>query len=255
MHKKRNNGASEFYDDISGNYDEMFNFEKDLDSAEKFIAKLKEQFNFDTALDIGCGTGSCTLALARGGVEATGMDLSNSMIEAAKKNSLAYGLDIDFINSGMNDMLSHVNGKFDLIMCMGNTLSHLLHKKKLLLMLTACRKMLNPGGHLVLNLLNYDKILSFKKRVIGITRSENHEFIRFYDFELPYVNFNLLEIDWSEGTPAHKIVSTKLYPYTHLEVESALLQADFKDLKIYGSLGLKKYKPEKSKSITLIASS
>jgi glycine/sarcosine N-methyltransferase len=255
MHDEIKYDASGFYNDISENYDEMFNFENDLDSAEKVVAELKKQFDFDTALDIGCGTGSCTLALARSGAEVTGMDLSNLMIDKAKKNSLAYGLDINFINSGMDDMLSNVNGKFDLIMCMGNTLPHLLHKKDLLLMMTACRQLLNPGGHLVLNLLNYDRILGAKERIIGITRSKNHEFIRFYDFEPPYVNFNLLEIDWGKGAPSHKIVSTKLYPYTHLEVESVLLQTNFKDLKIYGSLSLKKYKPEKSKSITLIASS
>jgi len=255
MHKEIKHDASGFYDDISGNYDQMFNFEKDLDSAENFIAKLKEQFDFDTALDIGCGTGSYTLALARSSAEAIGMDLSSSMINEAKKNSLAYGLNIHFINSGMNEMLSNVNGKFDLIMCMGNTLPHLLHKKDLCSMLSACRQLLNPGGHLVLNLLNYDRILDAKERIVGITRSENHEFIRFYDFQKPYVCFNLLEIDWSEGTPSHKILSTKLYPYTHLEVESALLKNNFKDLKIYAGSGFKKYKVEKSKSITLIASS
>lgn len=247
MHKERNNNASEFYDDISGNYDEMFNFAKDLDSAENFIAKLKKQFDFKKALDIGCGTGSYTLAMARSGAEATGMDLSSSMIDKAKKNSLAYGLNIKFVNSGMEKMLSSVDGKFDLIMCMGNTLPHLLRKEDLRSMLTACGQLLNPGGHLVLNLLNYDRILAVKERIIGITRSENYEFIRFYDFEAPYVFFNLLEIDWREATPAHKIVSTKLYPYTQLEVESALQQAMFKDLKVHGGIS--------EKSITIIAQS
>jgi len=255
MHKEINTDASGFYDDISGNYDEMFDFEKDLDSAEKFIAKLKEQFDFDTALDIGCGTGSFTLALVRSGTESTGMDLSNSMIDEAKKNSIVYGLDINFINSGMGEMLSNIDEKFDLIMCMGNTLPHLLHKKDLYSMLSACKQLLNPGGHLVLNLLNYNRILGEKERIIGITRSENHEFIRFYDFQAPYVSFNLLEIDWTAEAPSHKILSTKLYPYTHLEIESALVKAGFKELTVYGNLDLKKCKIAKSKSITLIANS
>ncbi len=253
MHDKTKCAASCFYDDISKNYDEMFNFENDLNSAENFIARLKKQFNFKNALDIGCGTGSYTLALARSGAKATGMDLSNSMIDEAKKNSFAYGLNIDFINSGMEKMLFNVKEKFDLIMCMGNTLPHLLSKKDLFSMATACKQLLNPGGHLVLNLLNYDRILNAEERIVGITRSENHEFIRFYDFEEPYVNFNLLEIDWTKGTPSHKITSTKLYPYTHLEVESALLESKFKNLAIYSGLEFKKYKPGKSKSITLIA--
>ena len=253
MHKKINTDASGFYDEISGNYDEMFNFEKDLESAENVVSKLKEQFKFKKALDIGCGTGSYTIALARNGAESTGMDLSHSMIDKAKKNSLAYGLDINFINSGMEKMLFNVHEKFDLIMCMGNTLPHLLHKKDLCSMMDACKQLLNPGGHLVLNLLNYDRILNAKERIVGITRSENHEFIRFYDFEEPYVSFNLLEIDWTTKTPSHKILNTKLYPYTHMEVEFALMQADFENLKVYGGPGFDKYNPEKSKAILIVA--
>jgi len=253
MHDEIKYDASGFYDDISGNYDEMFNFEKDLTTAKSVIAKLKEQFEFKSALDIGCGTGSFTLALAQNGIKVTGMDLSNSMIDAAKKNSLAYGLNIDFINSGMNEMLSNIDGKFDLIMCMGNTLPHLLDKKDLSAMTSACKQLLNPGGHLILNLLNYDRVLGAKERVIGITLGKKLEFIRFYDFESPYVIFNLLEVDWSIVPPTHKLVSTKLYPYTHMDLEFALMQADFKDLTVYGSLGFDKYNPQKSKSILITA--
>jgi len=241
MDKKIKHDASDFYNDISENYDEMFNFRNDLASANAVVTKLKEQFHFEKALDIGCGTGSFTLALAQNGVKATGMDLSASMIEEAKKNSLAHDLDIDFVNSGMTDMLANIDNKFDLIMCMGNTLPHLLSKKDLFSMLNACRELLNPGGHLILNLLDYDKILAKQERIVGITRSEKHEFIRFYDFEKPYVNFNLLEINWQETPPSHKIASTRLYPYTSAELESALKENGF--------INFKKDNPENSKSI------
>lgn len=253
MHNEINYDASSFYDDVSGNYDEIFNFEKDLAAAEGVVAKLKKQFDFKKALDIGCGTGSFSLALARSGAKTTGMDLSRSMLDAANKNSLAYGVDIDFVNSGMDKMCCNIDTKFDLIMCMGNTLPHLLSKENLSSMLIGCKQLLKPDGHLVLNLLNYDRILGAEKRVIGISRSKNHEFIRFYDFQEPYVLFNILEIDWTESPPGHKIISTKLYPYTHLELSSALAEADFKDFKIYAGLEFEKYKPEKSKSILITA--
>jgi len=242
-----NQNASDFYNNISDTYDEMFNFENDLESAEKIVAELKEQFSFKTALDIGCGTGSFTIALSRSGAKTTGVDLSTSMIDSAKNNSLAYKQNIDFVNSGMTDLLSNIDDKLDLIMCMGNTLPHLLTKKDLLTMLSSCKKLLNPGGHLVLNLLNYDRIISSKERIIGITKSKNHEFIRFNDFQEPYINFNLLEIDWSQETPSHKITNTKLYPYTHLELESALTELGFSDLEIRMT--------STSKSITIVAKS
>ncbi|MDD5598807.1 MAG: class I SAM-dependent methyltransferase, partial [Victivallaceae bacterium] len=190
MKEEVNYNAADFYNDLSADYDEMFGFEKDLDAAGKFIAGLKKRFQFESALDIGCGTGSFTLALARGGSKATGMDLSAGMLEKARKNSLAYGLAIDFVNSGMDEMLSFVSGKFDLILCMGNTLPHLSGKAALDSLLTACGKLSSPGGHLVLNLLNYRKILDLKQRLIGITGNGTREFIRFYDFAEPYGRFN-----------------------------------------------------------------
>lgn len=248
-----NHSAVDFYDDLSADYDEMFGFEKDLAAAEKFVAGLKTRFQFAKALDIGCGTGSFTLALARSGGKATGMDLSTAMLEKARKNSLAYGLEIDFVEAGMEDISSAVNGKFDLILCMGNTLPHLLDKRALNSMLAACAKLLNPGGHLVLNLLNYRKILDLKERLVGISRNGEHEFIRFYDFAEPYVRFNILEIDWTENPQAHKLLSTRLYPYTCRELETALAGAGFEIQELCSGLDFANYEPEKANSLTLIA--
>ena len=253
MKKNENYDPAGFYDKMSGSYDEMFDFAKDLETAENVVAGLKKQFGFTSALDIGCGTGSFTVALARGRVKAVGMDLSQSMLDTAKKNSLAYGLDIAFVNSGMDKMVCNMDTKFDLIMCMGNTLPHLPDKEKLYSMLIGCKQLLHPGGHLVLNLLNYDRILRSKERIVGITRNKNHEFIRFYDFRKPYVNFNILEIDWNAGIPSHKIISTQLYPYTNMELKSALAEADFKDFSVYGGLKFERYNPEESRSILITA--
>ena len=90
-----------------------------------------------------------------------------------------------------------------------------------------------------------NKILEKQERIVGITRNERHEFIRFYDFEKPYVNFNLLEIDWSTAPPSYKLASTRLYPYTAGELESALKQNGFKDFNINI--------PKRSKSVLITA--
>jgi 2-polyprenyl-3-methyl-5-hydroxy-6-metoxy-1,4-benzoquinol methylase len=245
MYERIKYNASAFYDKISSSYDEMFDFEHDLKAAKQAIAALKKRFAFKKALDIGCGTGSFTIALAQSGVTATGMDLSALMLAEARRNSIACEQNIDLVYSGMTEMSANIDDSFDLIICMGNTLAHLLNKKELFTMLGSSRELLNPGGHLVLGLLNYDKILEKQERIVGITRNEKHEFIRFYDFEKPYVNFNLLEIDWNTATPSYKLASTRLYPYTADELESALKQNGFKDFNINI--------PKRSKSVLITA--
>src|SRR5215212_10816363 len=47
-------------------------------------------------LDVGCGGGILTEALARCGAQATGIDLSNESIEAARVHARQKGLNIDY---------------------------------------------------------------------------------------------------------------------------------------------------------------
>ena len=254
MQKDTNCSASDFYNDIAGEYDQMFEFQSDLATAKKLVAELKERFDFKNVLDIGCGTGSLTLALARAGTKCVGMDLSSGMIKKARKNTAEYADQIELINCGIADISKYADGKFDLIICIGNTIPHLLNTEELDKMFADCSQLLNPGGHLAVNLLNYDRVLDAKDRIVGITRNKDIEFIRFYDFEEPFVNFNLLEINWSETPPIHKLVTTKLYPYRLKELESAAVKANFKDLSTFEGMALEKYSIENSKSIMLIAS-
>jgi ubiquinone/menaquinone biosynthesis C-methylase UbiE len=254
MQKDTNCSASDFYNEIAGEYDQMFDFKNDLAVAEKFVAGLKERFDFNNVLDIGCGTGSLTLALARTGANCVGMDLSSGMIEKARKNTAECAGRIKLINCGIGDMRKHLSDKFDLIICIGNTIPHLLDTSDLDKMFADCSQLLSPGGHLAVNLLNYDRVLDAKDRIVGITRDNDIEFIRFYDFEKPFVNFNLLEINWSEAPPVHKLVTTKLYPFRLQELESALVKADFKDLVAFEGMAFKEYSIEKSKSVMFIAS-
>jgi SAM-dependent methyltransferase len=176
------------------------------------------------------------------------------MVEAARQNSLKYGLEIDFINSGMTDMVCNLKThEFDLIMCMGNTLPHLLSAKELDIMLNSCKQLLNPDGHLILNLLNYDRLLDHQERIVGITRNKDHEFIRFYDFEKPFVDFNILEVNWSDQPVSHNLSTTRLYPYRLQELKSALDKTGFDDITVYEGLKFQEYDLNSSKSVMITA--
>jgi 2-polyprenyl-3-methyl-5-hydroxy-6-metoxy-1,4-benzoquinol methylase len=69
-----------------------------------------------TVLDIGCGTGSLSVVLARLGHKVTGIDLSPSMISLAKAKAAAYELQIEFhVMDAAFPQLSHQH--FDVIVC------------------------------------------------------------------------------------------------------------------------------------------
>lgn len=101
-------------------------------------------------LDVGCGGGILTEALARCGAQATGIDLSNESIEAAKVHARQQGLDIEYRYENIDETASKHAGEFDAITCM-EMLEHVPEPKKII---AACSRLLKPGGHAFFSTIN-----------------------------------------------------------------------------------------------------
>jgi SAM-dependent methyltransferase len=84
-----NTTAGDAWVDLRDVLDEMFR------PIETMLAQAIEPGQ--RVLDVGCGTGSTTLAAARRGSTATGLDLSARMIDAARATAGQLGLDATFL--------------------------------------------------------------------------------------------------------------------------------------------------------------
>jgi len=101
-------------------------------------------------LDVGCGGGILTEALAKCGAQATGIDLSKDSIEAAKIHASQQGLNIDYRYENIEETASKYAGEFDAITCM-EMLEHVPDPDKII---AACTKLLKPGGHAFFSTIN-----------------------------------------------------------------------------------------------------
>jgi len=101
-------------------------------------------------LDVGCGGGILTEALAKCGAQATGIDLSNESIEAAKVHARQQGLDVEYRYENIEETASKHAGEFDAITCM-EMLEHVPEPSKII---AACSKLLKPGGHAFFSTIN-----------------------------------------------------------------------------------------------------
>jgi len=101
-------------------------------------------------LDVGCGGGILTEALAKCGAQATGIDLSNESIEAARVHARQKGLNIDYRYENIDETASKQAGEFDAITCM-EMLEHVPEPKKII---AACSRLLKPGGHAFFSTIN-----------------------------------------------------------------------------------------------------
>ncbi|MCC7263858.1 MAG: class I SAM-dependent methyltransferase [Candidatus Latescibacteria bacterium] len=99
-------------------------------------------------LDLGCGAGRCAIALAELGLEVVGVDLSRTMIEAAREQAELAGVQVQFeVMDAMK--LELPPDSFDVVLCAYNGLELLpgLEGKKQAL--AEVRRVLKPGGRFI----------------------------------------------------------------------------------------------------------
>lgn len=115
----------------------------------KFITDVMD-LSGKKVLDVGCGGGILTEALAKCGAQATGIDLSKDSIEAAKLHAAQQGLNIDYRYENIEETASKHAGEFDAITCM-EMLEHVPEPGKII---AACSRLLKPGGHAFFSTIN-----------------------------------------------------------------------------------------------------
>lgn len=119
----------------------------------------------ERALDAGCGTGIYSIELARQGALVTAMDASSEMLGRARARAGKAGLKMDFIKA---DALSipFPDGHFDIALsvCM---LCFIRERDAALLEM---KRVLRPGGRVVIAMLNRRSPWAFIRRVKGLVK-------------------------------------------------------------------------------------
>src|SRR6266481_5927938 len=112
----------------------------------------------DPILELGCGTGRITMALAEAGKRITGLDLSERMLERAVKKRGALRVEArERIHFVQGDMARFDLGeKFRLVIIPFRPLQHLLEVHQQINSLEIVRKHLAPGGRLILDVFQTD---------------------------------------------------------------------------------------------------
>jgi SAM-dependent methyltransferase len=84
--------------------------------AEDFIKRLDLKPGIKV-LDVACGTGNTALPAARGGATVTGVDIAPNLVEQARQNAKAAGLNAKF-DEGDAEALPYENASFDAVVTM-----------------------------------------------------------------------------------------------------------------------------------------
>ena len=225
-----------FYDEIADRYDEITGAAGRVESAKAFLEYLATQVDLKSAVEAACGSGLYAVLLADMGVRVIGADISTGMLEQARRRARDAGVEVQWVRASMQDLADELPGPHDAVLCLGNSLPHLLTDEDLDAALAAFARLLRGGGLLAVQVLNHSRILARAERIVGIDRHGDREYVRFYDFLDGRVRFNILHIDWSVDPPGKALHSTMLRPRTADELSSAMAARGFTDVRCCGDL-------------------
>ncbi|MGK9476834.1 class I SAM-dependent methyltransferase [Melioribacter sp. OK-6-Me] len=229
-----------FYNEISSFYDEMISFDSNLKKREDFYKKI---FNKNGAVaDIGCGSGLDSIALAKSGFNVTAFDPSDKMIELLKKKTSFYNVRIECENFRMEKIPTAYNNRFDFVVSMGNTISH-LSKKNLAEGIKRVYDILKPGGKFLVHLLNYDYFIKNSIRINSI-KTGKRIIVRFYDFSKKRARFNILEFSM-ERPDEYQLHSVIHYIHKNNEINKLLVETGFKKIEFYADMNLTPFENNK----------
>jgi 2-polyprenyl-3-methyl-5-hydroxy-6-metoxy-1,4-benzoquinol methylase len=228
----------------------MIDFETALQKRKMLLSSFIDD-KIKSVADVGCGTGVDSISLSQLGFNVTAFDPSLEMISTASTNSEKYNCKIKFYNFAADNIPKTFYNKFDLVVSLGNTLAN-IPSSKIDKSVAKLFKLLKKDGRVLIQILNYEKILREKERIVNITIKDGEYFIRFYDFGKKDLTFNILKFN-SDQTTKKELISTTIYPYTLKNFKMIFKSAGFSDIKLFGSLDKKLYDSKTSNDLILFA--
>jgi 2-polyprenyl-3-methyl-5-hydroxy-6-metoxy-1,4-benzoquinol methylase len=248
------------YDDFSNDYDRFVSWPGRLAVELPFIEQQLQAAGAQRILDAACGTGMHTIALAQRGYQAAGADLSAGMIERARTNAATGGVDVRFETAGFGELRRIFgNGSFDALLCLGNSLPHVLTPQALSEALVDFAACLRPDGLLLVQNRNFDLVMATRSRWMEPqahrTGLDEWVFLRSYDFDPDgLITFNIITLkrtgagDWRQ-----QITSTRLRPLLQSEMLRALASAGFEETVSYGNMEGAPFEPDVSGNLVVTA--
>ncbi|MBP6346458.1 bifunctional 2-polyprenyl-6-hydroxyphenol methylase/3-demethylubiquinol 3-O-methyltransferase UbiG [Neisseriaceae bacterium CLB008] len=133
-----------------------------------------------SVLDVGCGGGILSEAMAKAGATVTGADMAKKSLQIAQLHALEGGLTIDYQCISVEDLARAKPAAFDVVTCM-EMIEHVPDPASVI---RACTDLVKPGGWVFLSTLNrnakaYVQAVIGAEYVLGLMPRGTHDYKKF----------------------------------------------------------------------------
>ena len=140
-------------------WDLLIDWERRSKSEGDFFIQTLQDHGAQKVLDVATGTGFHSVRLQKAGFEVTSADGSPEMLAKAFENARRHGKILRTVQADWRWLNRDVHGKYDAIVCLGNSFTHLFSEHDRRKALAEFYAALRHDGILILDQRNYDSIL------------------------------------------------------------------------------------------------
>ncbi|WP_169712604.1 glycine/sarcosine N-methyltransferase [Henriciella aquimarina] len=222
--------VEEYIEGFVDKWDALIDWDSRADGEGQFFVDLLRGRGKHTVLDVATGTGFHSCRLMEEGFDVTSVDGSAEMLAKAFDNAQKRGQILKTCQADWRWLNKDIKGKFDAIICLGNSFTHIhdeMDRRKALAEFYAALK---HDGILILDQRNYDLLLGED----NTTKPKHKYYYCGKDIvaEPEYIDEGLARFRYSfpDGSEYH----LNMFPLRMRYVQKLLKEAGFEKIHTYG---------------------
>jgi SAM-dependent methyltransferase len=149
----------EFVMGFAEKWDELIDWDARAKSEGQFFIDVLGAHGKESVLDAATGTGFHSVRLMEAGFDVVSVDGSAAMLAKAFENGQKRGLILKTVQADWRELNRSIHGKYDAIICLGNSFTHLHGEQDRRKALAEFYAALRHDGILIIDQRNYDEML------------------------------------------------------------------------------------------------
>lgn len=157
--RKTDHYKKEYIESFVDKWDELIDWKARAESEGAFFINMLRGRGKHKILDVATGTGFHSVRLLEAGFDVTSADGSAQMLAKAFENARRHGYVLKTVQADWRWLNRDLQGKYDAIICLGNSFTHLFSDHDRRRALAEFYAALKYDGVLILDQRNYDALL------------------------------------------------------------------------------------------------